>query len=99
MRMTEAKALELLAIPAETPAFLLRPEMVDGAYRRAIMANHPDTGTLKHSMAELQEAREVLRQAAAGQNNPCRQCNGRGRVPFKVGTAPCGACKGTGETT
>lgn len=94
--MTRDEALTLLKL--DTAACDLTADIVTKAYRRAILANHPDTGTVQATMVELQQARQTVTQHLEGRNNPCRQCNGRGRVPFKMGTRVCSACKGTGET-
>lgn len=97
--MTRDEALKLLKL--DMAACTLTEAIITTAYRRAILDNHPDTakGQPTVGMAELQQARQTVTRELEGRNNPCRQCSGKGRVPFKMGTRVCSACKGSGDQT
>lgn len=100
MRMTKEQAETLLGIPDRTTYTV---EKIDVLYRRAMLEVHPDTAPPAgltgdtRTVSGLQQARKTLHEAIAGRNSPCAQCFGRGRVPHGIGTAVCGACKGTGD--
>lgn len=87
------------------PKSMVTVDGIDRAYKKALLEVHPDTAAPAGLTGEtrtvtlLQQAREMLKKSLDGANSPCRQCAGRGRVPARLGTATCGACKGTGETT
>lgn len=72
-------------------------------YSSAVKSEHPDTAArVVPSMADLMQARDVLRQlvAHAGEVKSCVLCSGTGRVRVReFMTRECSACKGTGETT
>lgn len=94
--MTHDEALKLLSL--DKAACALTPEIITAAYRRALVAEHPDTGGASDVLpGQLQQARRIVTDALDGVKTPCPQCKGRGKVPGKMGTTPCGACKGSGE--
>lgn len=73
-------------------------------YSSAVKSEHPDTAArVIPSMADLMQARDVLRPlvAGAGESNPCVLCVGTGKVRrgYSMITRTCSACNGTGETT
>jgi len=96
-----AKAAELLGNPEATP------EAVKAAYRRKVMANHPDHGGDGAQLQALKAARDLLLAAPAESPAPlnqkrndetgttCSMCNGRGRVGTGFG-ATCSVCNGEG---
>lgn len=105
--MTKEKALKILDMPAGVP---LTTALIAESFAHAMKRNHPDTTDAAVALPaddsptricwtvdSIMAARAYLRQVVADHEFPCRQCNGRGRVPFKLGTATCGACKGTGD--
>lgn len=107
VKMTTEKALKILDMPAGVP---LTTALIAESFAHAMKRNHPDTiaqimanpscddpQATTWTVDSIMAAREQLRRVVAGTDNRCRQCNGRGRVPFKLGTATCGACKGTGD--
>ena len=94
MSMMRKNALALLGLPDGA----YDAEAVAAAFRRAVVAAHPDTGGAGGNMSELQEARKALLQISNDDEFACKQCAGRGTVRYKLGVRPCGACKGTGET-
>lgn len=97
MKMSRLKALTILGL-AGAHADELDSAAVKMAYAKAVKANHPDTSAEKpqHSMAELQEAKDVLLQNVtdAGKKIVCPLCKGRGMVPGKFGARKCESCKG-----
>lgn len=103
--MNRAKALELLGL--DKAACDLTPDIITKAFRRAVVASHPDTAPAEASqgdsvptrpdMDQLKIARKMLQGDTEGANNACIQCRGRGSVRHKLGVRPCGACKGTGD--
>lgn len=100
--MTPVEARKLLGLENAAPD--LTEAIITRAYRAALVKHHPDTCAVvpykdaaAPMPAQLQQAREVLRQVATGANNACAQCRGRGKVPHRMGTATCGACQGTGD--
>jgi DnaJ-class molecular chaperone len=88
-------AAEVLGLPsALCPAADVRQ-----AYARAVMADHPDHGGAGKRLAILQQARDVLLLATAGDTVPrCKLCRGSGKVRTGFGGQTCTACSGTGET-
>jgi DnaJ-class molecular chaperone len=98
--MTPVEARTILGL--DKAACDLTEAIITRAYRRALVTHHPDTRIALEDAPvilprQIKEAREVLRQAATGENNACAQCRGRGKVPSRVGAVTCGACKGTGD--
>lgn len=101
--MNPARARELLGLlAAETSVRSIR-----AAFARRCRACHPDTnqfeaaqeklGSVLVGIAQLQQARDVLLEAAAGANRACKLCGGRGRVRGALGVRSCSACAGTGD--
>lgn len=99
--MTRDEALKLLRL--DKAACAITEHVITTAYRRELLEVHPDTAAPvgltgdARTVDQIKMARDVLRQAATGQENPCGQCKGRGTVRVRYGVAPCGACKGTGD--
>lgn len=99
-RMTAGNAMEVLGLLG-TALNELTQDDVMRAFRKAVVLSHPDTSggqPAPHTVTDLLQAKKTLLGALTGQNNACRQCKGRGRVPHRMGTRQCSACKGTGET-
>lgn len=97
MKREEAERLLGCYLGGNPPATV---EDIARAFRQRLIETHADTndgqqGTLP---AQLQTARRLLVQIVAGRNTACAQCSGKGRVPAKMGSRTCSACKGSGET-
>lgn len=74
----------------------LTADAITAAFRRAVMADHPDHGGAGMQIDALRRARDVLmRQVAAPAVLPCPQCAGSGTVGWRR----CAACDGTGDRT
>lgn len=104
--MKPGEAMEILGLVG-TSLEELRPEDVVRAFRRAALANHPDTATAGVSQGEskmsrfdmdlLTKAKKTLLSDTKQANYACAQCRGVGTIRYKFGVRPCGACKGKGE--
>lgn len=98
-KMSADKAIATL----EHPDGEMTVDTVMAAFRRAMLLAHPDTAPTGEATPErvtnLLLAKKTLLDDIAGRKTPCAQCRGRGRVPHGIGTAVCGACKGTGDRT
>ena len=82
--MQRLDALRILGLPDQAAPFT--QAVIQAAFRKAIMALHPDTGGPGGDSTELQDARKLLILNLNGQNNACPQCRGRGYIPAKFGT-------------
>ena len=67
---------------------------------------HPDTadivsasGKAAWEVHRLTLARDYLLEYVAREKRACKLCNGVGTVRQRLGTLPCVACNGTGEST
>lgn len=56
-----------------------------------------DHARISWSADELKEARDTLLNRRNVDEFACRTCKGTGSVRYRMGTRPCGACKGTGD--
>lgn len=90
--MTPAQARTTLAIAHDAP---IRPEVVSGAYARAVFKNHPDHGGDGTQLASLKLARDTL---LSHRDIPaCKMCGGSGKVRARFGAQTCTGCEGTGD--
>ena len=69
------------------------------AFGKAILLAHPDTLTMssKYQVAEVKEARDVLKTAIKIGGPPCRMCGGRGTTGAGGFARICSQCNGTGK--
>lgn len=101
--MNRNEALKLLGL--DNAATALTPEIVQTAFRCAMVAHHPDTRADQIDLNEhrvldvtvYQEARKVLLDNLSSADLCCKLCGGLGKVPSKMGYRACVACKGTGD--
>lgn len=94
--MTREQALELLGLRGEPDSATIR-----SAFRAAAFRFHPDAaGAIVSKTADfdkLRKARDLLLSLTVAPSKACKLCQGRGRVPGRLGAVICGACQGTGE--
>lgn len=91
--MGRAQALALLGITGEAT-----PALVALAFRRRVMAGHPDTGDGSIcDMTLLMQAKKVALSDPETSNSACMLCQGAGMVRARVGSVRCFACNGTGD--
>lgn len=99
--MKREEALRLLGL--DSAACELTPAIVTTAFRRKVLATHPDRVSPGDSnwtpcdMDLLTKAKETLLGDTKQADLTCPQCAGRGTVRHRMGVKPCGACQGTGE--
>ena len=106
--MKLGKAMEVLGLVGTALAELTDDD-VRRAFRSQMKLYHPDTTTdamdpARHPQPQivwtadsLKEARDALLNRRNVDDFSCKQCRGKGMVPARMGSKPCGACKGTGN--
>ncbi len=92
--MNRNEALKLLSL--DNAVVTLTPEIVQTAFRRAMVEHHPDTGGAATNVGVYQEARKVLLDTLNDADSACKLCQGVKMVRGKFGWRNCTACHGTG---
>lgn len=92
--MNRNEALSLLGL--DKAAVTLTPEIVQTAFRRAMVQHHPDTGGHATNIAVYQAARKVLMDNLTDADSACKLCKGAAMVRGTMGYRACVACNGTG---
>lgn len=100
--MIRAEALSILKLDNCKTA--LTAEIVHQAFRRAMIAHHPDTRASQIGLSEYrtldvgvyQQARKLLLTTLSDDDSACNLCKGLGMVPHKFGNRACVACHGMG---
>lgn len=93
------EAIELLGLSE----WELEPDRIREAFRHEVMKHHPDTQgqamgeETGRTIDQLKAARDTLLNRRNVDEFACRTCKGTGSVRYRMGTRPCGACKGTGD--
>lgn len=92
--MKRDEALKLLGL--EKCVTTLTPEIVQTAFRRAVVENHPDKGGEATNIGVYQTAKKVLLDNLVDADSTCKLCGGLGTVRGTMGHRACVACSGTG---
>lgn len=99
MKLSEARKV----LGLENAVAALTEEVIVTAYRRELLAVHPDTAPPAgltgetRTVDELTTAKKTLLDSLSGDDSACKGCGGSGKVRAKFGVVRCISCRGTGD--